>query len=57
MSVRNALVLYAPSVHTGGGFVLLQALAATWPSGWPLTAILDARVRGQVILPDGVQVT
>jgi glycosyltransferase involved in cell wall biosynthesis len=57
MSIRRTIVLNAPSVHTGGGFVLLQALTAAWPSNVQLTALLDARARGQVMLPDGAQVT
>lgn len=57
MSVRRTVVLHAPSVHTGGGFVLLQALMVTWPSDLQLTALLDARARGHMILPDGAQVT
>lgn len=56
MSIHRTVVLHAPSVHTGGGFVLLQALMATWPSDLRLTALLDVRARGQVILPDGAQV-
>lgn len=57
MSVRRTVVLHAPSVHTGGGFVLLQALIATWPTDLPLTALLDARAREHLILPNGAQVT
>ena len=56
MSIRTTVVLHAPSVHTGGGFVLLQALTAAWPSDLQLTALLDVRARGQVMLPDGAQV-
>lgn len=55
MSVRRTLVLHAPSVHTGGGLVLLQALIAAWPSDLHLTALLDARARAHMILPDGAQ--
>lgn len=55
MSVRRTLVLHAPSVHTGGGFVLLQALIAAWPSDLHLTALLDSRARAHMILPDGAQ--
>ena len=57
MSIRCTVVLHAPSVHTGGGFVLLQALTAAWPRDFQLTALLDARARGHVMLPDGAQVT
>lgn len=47
------VVLYAPNVHTGGGFVLLQALLGAWPAGAPLRVFLDARVQGRLSLPDG----
>lgn len=57
MNIRPTVVLHAPSVHTGGGFVLLQALTAAWPSDLQLTALLDARARGHMMLPDGAQVT
>ena len=57
MSIRRTVVLHAPSVHTGGGFVLLKALTAAWPSDLQLMALLDARARGYVMLPDGAQVT
>ncbi|MCX7258583.1 MAG: glycosyltransferase [Polaromonas sp.] len=57
MSRHRSVVLHAPSIHTGGGFVLLQALVAAWPSDWQLTALLDARARGRVMLPQGAQVT
>lgn len=41
------LLLYAPNVHTGGGFVLLQALLAAWPGDqpwWP--GWMTGRARG-----------
>lgn len=49
MSVK--IFLYAPNVHTGGGFVLLRALLAAWPEGQSLRAILDDRARENLILP------
>ena len=57
MSGQRTLVLHAPSVHTGGGFVLLQALIASWPGDVQLTALLDARAHGHVRLPGGAQIT
>jgi len=54
--VTSRLVLYAPNVHTGGGFVLLQAMLAAWPAGTELTAFLDARGRDRLVLADGVHV-
>jgi len=50
------LLLYAPNVHTGGGFVLLQALLAAWPAGRPLVAWLDERARERLRLPNGSRV-
>ena len=64
-SVRNSgsafgnsgrLVLYAPNVHTGGGYVLLQAMLAAWPAGTELTAFLDARARDRLALASGIPV-
>ncbi|MGE8637355.1 MAG: glycosyltransferase [Achromobacter sp.] len=51
-----SVVLYAPNVHTGGGFVLLQALIGAWPQGEPLQLFLDARVQGRVTMPAGASV-
>lgn len=51
------LVLYAPNVHTGGGFVLLRALLSAWQGLVPLTAILDARARARLPLPQGTNVS
>lgn len=39
------VVLYAPNVHTGGGWVLLRALLAAKPPRLRLDTILDARVQ------------
>lgn len=51
------LVLYAPNIHTGGGLVLLRALLSSWSrSDLALTAILDARARGELDLPAGSSV-
>jgi len=50
------LLLYAPNVHTGGGFVLLQALLAAWPKERPLVAWLDARARQRLVVPHGASV-
>ncbi len=50
------LLLYAPNVHTGGGFVLLQALLAAWPPARPLEAWLDERARERLTPPPGASV-
>ncbi|WP_457445532.1 glycosyltransferase [Roseateles sp. P5_E4] len=50
------LLLYAPNVHTGGGFVLLQALLVAWPQERPLVAWLDARARERLSVPEGASV-
>lgn len=55
--MRSDLVLYAPNVHTGGGFVLLNALISAWPHGQPLHAFLDTRAMGRLELPATVTVT
>ena len=55
--MRTDFVLYAPNVHTGGGFVLLSALLAVWPPGRELRAFLDARTEGRLELPSTARVT
>ncbi len=52
--MSGSVILYAPNVHTGGGYVLLRGLLLAWPGGQPLTAFLDERARGQLPLGDGV---
>ena len=52
----GCLLLYAPNVHTGGGFVLLQALLAAWPVDQPLVAWLDGRARLSLNVPVGAHV-
>lgn len=49
--MKSLIFLYAPNVHTGGGFVLLRALLAAWPVGMPLRTFLDARACGTLVLP------
>lgn len=55
--VNQGFVLYAPNVHTGGGFVLLNALLSAWKFDIPLTAFLDKRARGRLPLPEGALVS
>jgi len=55
-SARGRLLLYAPNVHTGGGFVLLKSLLQAWPAERRLVAWLDERARAQLPLPEGAQV-
>lgn len=50
------LLIYAPNVHTGGGYVLLQALLLAWPEEQPLVAWLDERARERLQLPAGAQI-
>lgn len=47
----HRILLYAPNVHTGGGFVLLQDLLAAWPADKQLVAWLDARAKDRVVIP------
>ncbi|MEN9867398.1 MAG: hypothetical protein RL748_2988 [Pseudomonadota bacterium] len=49
----HRILLYAPNVHTGGGFVLLQDFLDAWPTDKPLVAWLDARAKDRVVLPQG----
>jgi glycosyltransferase involved in cell wall biosynthesis len=54
MTMSTSVILYAPNVHTGGGYVLLRGLLLAWPGGQPLTVFLDERARGNLPLADGV---
>jgi glycosyltransferase involved in cell wall biosynthesis len=50
------VILHAPSVHTGGGFVLLRALTETWPRDLHMIAWLDVRARGRLVLPENAEI-
>lgn len=54
--MSKSLVLYAPNVHSGGGFVLLNALLKAWSQSIPLTAFLDMRGRNSINVPEGARV-
>ena len=54
--MSQATVLYAPSVHTGGGLVLLRGLLAAWPAGGRRVALLDQRARDRLELPPDIEV-
>lgn len=45
------MILHAPSVHVGGGLVLLRALLQAWPEQQPLRGWFDLRVRGSLPMP------
>jgi glycosyltransferase involved in cell wall biosynthesis len=47
-STNYVVILYAPNVHTGGGFVLLQELLTAWPKEIPMRACLDERARNRL---------
>ncbi|QRX84565.1 glycosyltransferase [Glaciimonas sp. PAMC28666] len=47
----GTFILYAPNVHTGGGFVLLSALLAAWPRSVTLTVFLDRRAHDRLEPP------
>lgn len=53
---KGRLLLYAPNVHTGGGFVLLQSVLKSWPVDFTLIAWLDIRARSRLELPKDAQV-
>lgn len=42
--MTRSVVIYAPNVHTGGGYVLLKALLLSFDSTLPLILFLDDRV-------------
>lgn len=56
MKDSSPLILFAPNVHSGGGFILLQELLSHWPSNKPLRAFLDKRVCDKLIFPDQISV-
>jgi glycosyltransferase involved in cell wall biosynthesis len=45
------IILSAPNIHTGGGFVLLQYLLQSWPANIPMVAYLDIRAKDYFQLP------
>jgi glycosyltransferase involved in cell wall biosynthesis len=52
MSVQKGdFLLYAPNVHTGGGFILLQSLLQSWPKDFRFVGWLDLRARDRLELP------
>jgi glycosyltransferase involved in cell wall biosynthesis len=53
----SPIVLYAPNVHTGGGFVLLRALLLALPKNQSLVAFLDARARDLIPLNNSCAVS
>lgn len=55
-SIKVTLLLYAPNVHTGGGFVLLQSLLRSWPADSSFVAWLDVRARDRLVLPPNSKV-
>lgn len=52
----SAIVLYAPNVHVGGGFVLLSTLLANLFQGEIAEAYLDVRAQRRLLIPAGLQV-
>lgn len=44
-------IFFAPSVHAGGGLVLLADICRHWPEGQPCTAFLDERVGPHLQIP------
>lgn len=48
MNRHCGLVLYAPNIHVGGGFVLLRALLDSLPEGCSVRMLLDERARAQL---------
>lgn len=50
-SDEKACVIYAPNIHTGGGFILLKEIIAAWPETKPTILFLDERVRDDLTFP------
>ena len=44
-------IIYAPNIHTGGGYVLLKELILAWPRHKPVIAFMDARIKDDFALP------
>ena len=57
-SSAGSMVIYAPNVHVGGGFVLLVSLLNRWSSVGRtiLLAFLDQRIKNKIQVPSGVEV-
>lgn len=55
--MKGKLILHAPSVHTGGGLVLLRSLLQALPAQHPLCGFFDARARALLPLPRDTEVT
>jgi len=55
-TMPNKIVLFAPNVHVGGGFVLLESLLSAWTAETPLFAVLDARARSRLHLAENINV-
>lgn len=53
---KDNFLFYAPNVHTGGGFVLLQSLLRSWPADFCFVAWLDERARNRLDLPANAKV-
>jgi len=54
--MRHSVLLHAPNVHTGGGFVLLQSLLGLAPVGGNIAALLDVRAKQQFEIPSQLRV-
>lgn len=54
--MTGKLILYAPNIHTGGGYILLRSLLDEWPTSLMLTAVLDLRAKDRLCLPVGSHV-
>jgi glycosyltransferase involved in cell wall biosynthesis len=55
-SGKESLFLYAPNVHTGGGFTLLNELMLGLPKNLHLIAWLDIRVKDNLSIPKNVSI-
>jgi len=47
---QDISILYAPNVHTGGGYVLLNKLLSSWDDNEPLILFCDDRARNKLTI-------
>lgn len=43
MNNRGRIIIYAPNIHNGGGFVLLRAMLQSWPNPSNIILFIDKR--------------
>lgn len=46
------MIIYAPNIHTGGGYILLKGLLSALPRGVDVVLFLDLRIKEKIELAD-----